>query len=228
MKILAADTTTASASVCVMEESKMLARRFRNPGQTHSRHLLPMIEGVLGDAGMDMRHLDALVTTLGPGSFTGLRIGVSTMKGLAMAKGLPMFGFSTLEVMAARFLSHPAPVCIMMDARRGEVYAQNFDVSGNIPKAMGPAVVASPHDVLAQIQGAFLFAGSGALLYRKEIMEQAGLQALWPGILAHEPDAGEAAFLAMAAGRDAALPPHLIMPLYLRKSDAELQWEKKL
>ncbi|TYT75590.1 tRNA (adenosine(37)-N6)-threonylcarbamoyltransferase complex dimerization subunit type 1 TsaB [Desulfobotulus mexicanus] len=227
MIILAADTTTASASVCVMEESRILARRFRNPGQTHSRHLLPMIEGVIDDAGMDINSLDALVTTLGPGSFTGLRIGVSTLKGLAMAKGLPMFGFSTLEVIAARFLSFPWPVCVMMDARRNEVYAQNFDVSGNIPRAMGPAVVASPHDVLGHMDGSFLFAGSGALLYRQEIMEKENLQAFWPGLLAHEPDAGEAAFLAMEAGLDAAVAPHLITPLYLRKSDAELQWGKK-
>ncbi|MDY0161840.1 tRNA (adenosine(37)-N6)-threonylcarbamoyltransferase complex dimerization subunit type 1 TsaB [Desulfobotulus sp.] len=226
MRLLAADTTTASASVCVVEGFRVLAARFRNPGETHSRHLLPMIEGVLKDAGLGLGEMQALACTLGPGSFTGLRIGITSLKGLAVAAELPMFGFSTLEVMACRFLCFPFPVCVMLDARRKEVYAQVFRVSGKAPEPLGPARVASVGDILTGLEGPMLFAGSGTEVYREAILAHMGERALWPGILSQDPDARDLAALAVLRGREGALPPAEILPLYLRKSDAELKWRQ--
>ncbi|MCW7754115.1 tRNA (adenosine(37)-N6)-threonylcarbamoyltransferase complex dimerization subunit type 1 TsaB [Desulfobotulus sp. H1] len=225
MKLLAADTTTAAASVCILDGQRVLAACFRNPGQTHSRHLLVMLEQVMADAGVRAGELDALVTTLGPGSFTGLRIGVSTLKGLAVSCGLPMFGFSTLEVLAARFLSFSRPVCAMVDARRGEVYAQLFDVSGPVPEARSEACAASLGMVLEQLEGSCLFVGSGAVFYKEQIQEVMGERALWPGCFSHDPDAREAGLLARIKGPEGAVDPSFILPLYLRKSDAEMNWK---
>lgn len=227
MRLLAADTSGTAASVCVLDGTRVLATRFVHPEETHSRHLLSMIQEALADSGLGLQDLQALVTTIGPGSFTGVRIGVSTLKGLAMAQHLPLLGVSTLEVLAARFMAFPQPVCVMLDARRKEVYTQLFRVSGKSPEALGEPMAADPRRIVADLDGSVLFAGSGALAYREEILAEMGERALWPGLLSHDPDAREAAFLALLQGLDAARPASRILPLYLRQSDAELQWIRK-
>ncbi|MDL2286531.1 tRNA (adenosine(37)-N6)-threonylcarbamoyltransferase complex dimerization subunit type 1 TsaB [Desulfococcaceae bacterium OttesenSCG-928-F15] len=223
MKILAADTSTTSLSVCLADGEKILASRFLHLGDTHSRHLLFLMEGVLSDAKFLFKDLDALAVSLGPGSFTGLRIGVGTVKGLAMALGIPVFGFSTLAILAARFSGFPYPLCTMLDARRGEVYAALFDVSGKTPKEIFPPCVERPEVFLEKLSGPMLFVGSGALFYQEKIVKKMGENALWPGRLQHEPDSGELIALAMEKEISDAVHPGLILPMYLRKSDAELQ-----
>lgn len=222
MKILAADTSTPSASVCLAKEDKILASRFLNPEDTHSRHLLSMIEGVFSDAGLGLDDLDALAVSTGPGSFTGLRIGISTVKGLAMARNFPVFGFSSLEMLAAKFMGFPFPVCAMLDARRKEIYAAVYDVRGKTPEEILPPSLEKPEDLLEKLSGPMLFVGSGALFYQENIMKKMGGKALWPGLFQHDPHAAELAFLAMERGISKALHPGAILPLYLRKSDAEL------
>ena len=123
MKILGLESSAKSASVALMEDGKLLARSFQNTGLTHSRTLLPMAEAMLQNCELGIADVDAVAVAVGPGSFTGLRIGISAAKGLAWARELPCIGVSTLEAMAQNLahLENTVLVCAM-DARRSQVY----------------------------------------------------------------------------------------------------------
>ena len=128
MKILALESSAVSASVALTEDEKLVAQSFQNCGLTHSRTLLPMAENLLANCGVSLADVDAIAVAHGPGSFTGVRIGVATVKGLALGADKPCLGVSTLEAMAwgARALS--GDLCCVMDARAGQVYNALFTV----------------------------------------------------------------------------------------------------
>ena len=127
MKILGLESSAKSASVALTEDGAILARSFQNTGLTHSRTLLPMAEAMLHNCGLSMADVGAVAVAAGPGSFTGLRIGVSAAKGLAWAAELPCAAVSTLEAMAMNLahLDNTVIVCAM-DARRSQVYNALF------------------------------------------------------------------------------------------------------
>ncbi len=122
MKILAVETSAVAASCCVTQGGKLLAQSFQNNGLTHSQTLLPMITGMLENTGLTLHEIDVLAVAVGPGSFTGLRIGVSAIKGLAWAEKKPVCGVSTLEAMAWNLGLQCGRICCAMDARRKQVY----------------------------------------------------------------------------------------------------------
>lgn len=228
MILLGADTSTTGASVCICENGELIAARYRNPGQTHSRHLMDMIAGALADAGLVIRDLDGLFVGVGPGSFTGVRIGVSTMKGLAQAANLPISPVTSLALMAARCRLHDGPVCVMLDARRKEVYSQTFQIKEGIPLPVSDAVVAPPAAILSGMKKDTVFLGSGAFLYSDLIAEMGnGAFSLYRTDCLH-PDIREAVPV-MASSWDGIklTDPAKLLPLYLRKSDAELHFEEK-
>lgn len=122
MKILAVETSAVAASCCICADGKLLAQTFQNNGLTHSRTLMPMITGMLENCGLTLRDIDVLAVAAGPGSFTGLRIGVSAVKGLAWPENKPVCGVSTLEAMAWNLGLQEGRICCAMDARRKQVY----------------------------------------------------------------------------------------------------------
>lgn len=126
MKILSFESSAISASVCLLEQDKIIGQTFQNCGLTHSCTLLPMAEHVLQSCGVDITEVDALAVAAGPGSFTGVRIGVATVKGLAFANEIPCIGVSTLEAMAYGLQGLQGEVCCVMDARAGQVYHAKF------------------------------------------------------------------------------------------------------
>lgn len=134
MNILALEASAKAASCCVCRDDFLLAQAYQHSGLTHSRTLLPMVEDLLKNSELSLDAIDLIAVANGPGSFTGLRIGVSTAKGLAWAKDLPCAGCSTLASMAWN-LSHleGADVCCVMDARRSQVYAGRFVIEGGVP-----------------------------------------------------------------------------------------------
>ncbi|MBM3518567.1 MAG: tRNA (adenosine(37)-N6)-threonylcarbamoyltransferase complex dimerization subunit type 1 TsaB, partial [Alphaproteobacteria bacterium] len=125
VRILALDTALAACSAAIWCAGRVAARRRDERGQAHAEALLPMIAGVLKEAGIGYRDLDALAVTIGPGSFTGLRIGLATARGLSLALGKPIIGVGTLEAVA-EMAPFDGSVLAVLDARRGEVYAQIF------------------------------------------------------------------------------------------------------
>ena len=126
MKILSFESSAVSASVALTDDTKLIAQSFQNCGHTHSRTLLPMAESLLAGCGISLNDVDAFAVAAGPGSFTGLRIGVATVKGLAFPSGKPCAGVSTLEAMARGLEGFAGNLCCVMDARGGQVYNALF------------------------------------------------------------------------------------------------------
>ena len=127
MKILALESSAKAASVCLWEDGVLLAESYQNSGLTHSRTLLPMCQTMLDNCGHQLSQVDVIAVASGPGSFTGLRIGLSTAKGLAWPRQLPCIGVSTLEAMAWNLAHMDGVICCAMDARRKQVYNALFE-----------------------------------------------------------------------------------------------------
>ncbi len=132
MLILALDSTSLSASVAICNDEQLVSEFTLHTGHTHSETLLPMIEAVLSISGFTVDDIDLFVCTAGPGSFTGVRIGAATIKGLAFSKEKPCLGVSTLESLAQNGASHHAILCPVMNARREQVYQAFFESDGRI------------------------------------------------------------------------------------------------
>jgi tRNA threonylcarbamoyladenosine biosynthesis protein TsaB len=173
MPLLAIDTSTMTASVCVTADDVTIERTARVT--THSEMLLPLVAEVLGEAKLAARDLDGIVCGAGPGSFTGLRIGLATAKGLCVALNKPLVLASSLGALALEAERDPAVksgarVIALLDAKRREVYAGLYDLASGLPVPMIPEVVLSPGDVAGWARSAagsaeLLVVGDGALAY---------------------------------------------------------------
>lgn len=126
MKILALESSAKAASVALCEDEMLIAESYQNCGLTHSRTLMPMCEALLAHSGLTLEDMELIACANGPGSFTGLRIGLSTAKGLAWARRTPCAGVSTLEAMAWNLAGFDGTICCAMDARRKQVYNAIF------------------------------------------------------------------------------------------------------
>ena len=225
VKVLGVDTATRSCSVAVLIDDQPAAELATVSDRTHSVRLMSMIRDALALAKLDLKELDGFAVTVGPGSFTGLRIGISTVKGLAFATSKPCAGVSTLEALAYPCLPWPNPICTLMDARKGEVYAGFFrGARGGRLERIGVEQVAAPETILHTIHSPHLFVGDAVAIYAVRIRAVAGGYAdLAPGDL-HFPKASVVAHLARDAlqAADRSGPSRLI-PRYIRQSDAELK-----
>ncbi len=130
MKILALETSAVTASVAVAEDEKLLAQSFQNSGLTHSATLMPMVSDLLKNTGLSLEDMDVIAVAAGPGSFTGVRIGVAAAKGLAWPGDKPCAPCSTLESMAWQCAHLGGEICAAMDARRNQVYCARFRAEG--------------------------------------------------------------------------------------------------
>ncbi|MFV9647064.1 MAG: tRNA (adenosine(37)-N6)-threonylcarbamoyltransferase complex dimerization subunit type 1 TsaB, partial [Desulfobacterales bacterium] len=126
MRILAVDTATKSCSVAIVEKESIIAETTLFIEQTHSKHLMEMIDTVLNLSGLTVSELDGFAVTRGPGSFTGLRIGISSIKGFAMASGKPVVGVSSLDSLAMQCCFSSYLVSPLLDARKEEVYFSRY------------------------------------------------------------------------------------------------------
>ncbi len=131
MKILAVDTSATAASVAIADENKIIGAFSINTALTHSQTLIPMIDNLLDKTGLGTNDIDAIAVNAGPGSFTGVRIGVAAVKGLAFNRNLPCISVSTLHSMAFNMLGCECVVCAVMDARCSQVYNAMFRLSGD-------------------------------------------------------------------------------------------------
>jgi tRNA threonylcarbamoyladenosine biosynthesis protein TsaB len=221
MNVLALDTATAACSAALWGGSVLRARRFVAMTRGHAEALMPMVEAVMAEAGAAYRDLDLIATTVGPGTFTGLRVGLAAARGIALAAGRPIVGVTTLEALA-----HGVDIAARdgrgliaaLDARRGEVYAQVFD--GDLAPLSEPRA-APPGAVAASLPaGPLVLVGDGASLIAAELAGGAGdVSELDAPRL---PDAAVIAALVARrfAGPDVKLPSAPPAPLYLRSSGA--------
>ncbi len=214
MRVLAVDTTTERGSVAVTENDAVAGEVRLASAEDHSRKVLPAVDFLLQSLGLRAADLDAFAVTTGPGSFTGLRVGLSTVQGLALGTGRPCLGVSTLDVLAARGAGAAATVVALMDAYRGEVYGAVYDGEGGI---VGRAGVDRPEAFVARAPEVAAFVGDGAQRHRELILSLRP-RALFPA---------RSLFLAGTLGRLAAprlargegVAPAELRPLYLREPD---------
>jgi tRNA threonylcarbamoyladenosine biosynthesis protein TsaB len=227
--LLTVDTSTHCGSVAVSRGETILGEVLLNIKSNHTDRLLVTIRQLLTDIGVTTEGLDALGVVVGPGSFTGLRVGVATVKGLAMALDKPVAGVSSLRTMALQVPFPRHPLCVLLDARKKEVYAGLFGWEGGMPVSLAEEAVLPPEKLLQDLEGEVLFAGDGALAYRTLIVRQLGARAHfipWP---LHLPRASSAAALALVDLRQGrTIPLELLAPRYIRLSEAEIMWTRRL
>ena len=209
MRILAFDTTTSACSVAIWLDGKTIGSYHVTMVHGQSEALLPAIEQAMTDAGTSYDDLDRIAVTVGPGSFTGVRVGLATARGIGVATGLPIIGVLTTEVIATETLgTSNTPVAMAIDARRAEVYLHCFDPQGNAqtePECLLPEVAAE-----AIGAGTWVLAGDGA----ERVIPYCG-----PSVSQGTPDVANAAVLArIAAVRP--IPDSPPNPVYVRPPDA--------
>jgi len=223
MRLLAIDTSTKVAGVALMEDGRLVCETNLVSGRTHSERLMELVDGCMRLAGWKTGELDIVAAVAGPGSFTGIRIGVAAAKGIAEALGKPVVSVNTLEALAASFAGFGGVVAPMLDARREQVYCAVY--GGSLeeimpPCAMGlyellafPAVTAAP---------SVLFAGDGAIAFHGAILNTLGSRAIFapPHLMLQR--AGAAAWLAhKKAISGMTMDAAELLPIYLRKPQAE-------
>ncbi len=223
MNLLAVDTSTTSCSVALFNGDRLLAEAIYTTGKTHSRRLLSMVHGILQDCGCDPLDIGGIAVTRGPGTFTGLRIGISTVKGLAEATQVPVVGVSSLAALAFPFFLSKCPVVAMIDARRGEVYHAQYCGGIDMPVLETPVGVSAPEIAAAILPDEGILVGSGAVLYR-EVFEARCPHIRFADPTQHVIRAASVGKLAMARFRQQDVDAtDALIPEYIRKSDAQIQ-----
>lgn len=224
MKILALESSATAASVALCQGEELIAQSFLHTGLTHSQTLLPMAQRLLADCGLTVRDLDLIAVAAGPGSFTGLRIGVAAAKGLAWAAQLPCAGCSTLEAMAWSLAGFSGQVCAAMDARRHQVYNARFQVDGTAPRRLTPDRAIALEDLIEELKGCDtpqLVVGDGAQLCY-DALTAAGIPArLAPPNLRQQTAWGVARQALELARTGQTVSPEVLVPVYHRLSQAE-------
>ena len=227
MLILAFESTAKAASAALVRDGRLLSQYSQCSGLTHSRTLLPMGEDMLKNAELSLRDVDLLAVAHGPGSFTGVRIGVSMVKGLAWASDKPCVGVSTLEAMAWHGLAAGGLICPVMDARRSQVYNALFRMEDGRPVRLTedrPIALTELAEELRAYKERVFLVGDGAELSFRTLSEL-GL----PCVLAPENLRMQSAWgVAMAAMDKEPGSADSLLPVYLRLSQAERERQERL
>ena len=234
MEILAFETSAKAVSVALLEDNKLLGESYQNTGLTHSQTLMVMAEDLLRQCGKTVSNLDAVAVAAGPGSFTGVRIGVAAAKGLAWGAELPCVGVSTLEAMAESLAVYDGFVCPVMDARRSQVYNTLFSTEKGRLSRIAPdraiALVELKQE-LAPLEGPIFLVGDGSSLTYQTLSGEIPNLVLPPEHRMHQRAVGVALAAARKLAAGESCDGAALTPNYLRLSQAErerLEREKQL
>jgi tRNA threonylcarbamoyladenosine biosynthesis protein TsaB len=239
MRVLGIDTASPTASAAIVEDGALIAEEIRDRAGAarngvsptlkgnHSEIVLPLIDAVLAKSGLRLDDLSGIAISIGPGSFTGLRIGLATVKGLAYDRQLPVVGVSTLWANAARMKGWSGLICSLLDARKREVYAGLFQSNGQrLTRLTEDAIDSLRHivDLVKSLREAndqsLIFIGDGATVYEKLLLDEFAPF----GQIASETSSVAAAVAALGLDRfssGASDDLGALAPLYLRPSEAE-------
>ena len=229
MKILGIDSSAKSASAAITDADKILGCFYTNTGLTHSQTLMPMIESLLKYSNTSLDDIDLIAVNKGPGSFTGVRIGVAAAKGLADVKNIPVCGTSTLESMAYNLVDIDCIACCVMDARCNQVYNAIFDITDGKITRLTPDNADSIEIVteeLKKYKKIKFFVGDGAEICYNKLNEDSDIRIAAPSDRFQS--AVGVCFCAMNASRDQYIDSALLVPEYLRLPQAERELNKKL
>lgn len=228
MVVLGIDTSAIVCSVALLQNSKILAQRTSSEGRTHSEVLLPQIKEVLDEASLLPENIDLISVSSGPGSFTGLRIGISAVKGLAIAEKIPCAGVSTLEALAMNAAKlEGVLVCPLMDARRGEFYNALFRVENGALKRLVPDRAINGESIFSEIQSEknLILLGDGAEKFAQMFPELKPFLA--PAEIRFQSGASVALLGQTIAKEKKSVMPNQLSPTYLRLPQAEREWLEK-
>lgn len=229
MRILALDTSTNVASVAILEEDVIIGEYSCNKGKTHSQRLMPMIQSLLEKVGLNATDMDAFSASIGPGSFTGLRIGVTTVKAMAFAAGKPVISVHTLDALAYNLPMSKALICPIIDARNNQVFTAIYRfVNGNLERLtdyLGIHIYELV-DIIRPMEGEVVLLGDAYNMHKDYFVQELGERvSLAPPNIA----LAKASSVAVLA-RNALLQGKVescidMVPFYLRKSQAEREKE---
>lgn len=215
--ILGIDSSAISAGCALVEGGKIVAEQYLNTRHTHSETLMPMVSGMLQNAGVVLSDIERIAVTTGPGSFTGLRIGIATVKGLCMGAEKPCVGVSTLEAIAYNFIDVDGIICACMDARCKQVYNALFRSEGGVITRLCDDRAITLEELsaeLSRLEGRVILAGDGAEI-TNAFTE--GKYFLAPPMLRFQRGSG----VCFAAEKLPDVRPEALMPTYLRLPQAE-------
>ena len=230
MKILGIDTSSMAASVAVIEDNKLICEYTINTKKTHSQKLMPMIENMLELSDLSIKEIDAVAICVGPGSFTGLRIGMATAKAIAHVNDIPVIGVNSLEILAANMNLCDKKICSILDAQRNQVYTGRYQYEGTKLteiKEIGIELIDDLLKELSESDEKWIIVGEAVYKYEDKIKEIKNIE-----IPAASNNVTKASSLCSVAkekydeGKDI-YNCYNINPLYIRKSQAEEQYEEK-
>jgi len=227
MRILGIETATNVCGVCILENSQLIAEYTTNITKTHSQRLMSMIKHVLANVELIPKDIGAIAVSIGPGSFTGLRIGISAAKGMAMALDIKIVGVSTLDGIAYNLMDiYPGQICVITDARRKQVYTAIYEMPNM--KKLTKDIVLPIEELVKKIKKKTIFIGNATVLYYNTLKKELGdLAVVCPPHLGI-PRASSIAFLGenmLKKGKGASYFD--LKPNYVRLSDAEIKWKEK-
>jgi len=240
MRVLGIDTATPNASVALVEDDKIIAEEFYGPAKrvgqnplaqtkgNHAEIIVPLIQAILDRTQSSLRELSGLAVSIGPGSFTGLRIALATVKGLAYESGLPVIGVSTLHANAARVTDTDGVICSMLDARKHEVYTAGFRRCGSALARLSEDRCCSLDSAIEMLRelgsvGAMVI-GDGATAYAKVLTDALGTELRLSAGIEYSTIAAQVAILAaIKIGNPSTVDLATLSPVYLRSSEAEKQ-----
>jgi tRNA threonylcarbamoyladenosine biosynthesis protein TsaB len=227
MKILSVDTSSNVASVAITDDEKLICEITVNTKKTHSQTIMPMIDSALKQSELEISDIDLIASANGPGSFTGLRIGVSAVKGLAHAAKIPVVGVSILEAMAYNLPFCEYVISPMMDARRQQVYNAVYEWKNEELSEIKAPRALSVDELIEELLTSdkrVVFLGDGVDVHKAYIQEKMGDKAVFAPVSAKEQ---RASGLAVAAKKKKAVSCYELAPIYLRKPQAERELEEK-
>ncbi|MDA8443196.1 MAG: tRNA (adenosine(37)-N6)-threonylcarbamoyltransferase complex dimerization subunit type 1 TsaB [Peptococcaceae bacterium] len=231
MWLLSIDTASKVTGLALNDNTTLVAESFLHTGKNHSERLMPMVLQILANAGVDFSDLGAVAVTSGPGSFTGLRIGMATAKGIAQVKRIPILGINTLDALAQGGLGFNGVVVPILDARKDEVYTASYRAENGKVVLLDSYRAISPRILSQELRLAdtrVLFLGDGVATYKELLEEILGHNAVFLPERLSLPRAANVGALAaarMALGSYDDL--YTLKPMYIRQSEAEVTWAKK-
>jgi tRNA threonylcarbamoyladenosine biosynthesis protein TsaB len=226
MKILGLDTATWCTSLGIIDDDEVVAEYALHREEALSARLLPAIQTLLAEARLDLHEIDGIAVSLGPGSFTGLRVGLSTVKGLALATERPVAGIPTLDALAYNLPFTPYQICPLLDARKGQIYTALYkNRAGELLEQLTPYQVLSPAALIEAIpHQETVFLGDGLEVCRELITQRLGEEALFaPLHLGFLRGTTVAELGLKRIRRREADDISTLVPIYVRPSDAELK-----